>query len=165
MKVNVYNILKENGGSLSLELNEKLDESDSEESGYAFKNPLAFKGKIENVNGILKLTGKLETSYTAKCYRCLKQVDCTMAINIEESFVKTDSHKGDDFYSFKGDYVELDKPFKDNILLNLPMKLLCKEACKGICPKCGCDMNGKQCDCGEDVIDPRMEALKSFFNN
>jgi uncharacterized protein len=165
MMVDVSDILKENGASLSLEIKEKLDGLDREAAGYAFEEPLFFEGKIENVKGMLKLTGKLDVSYKAKCYRCLEEVEGAMTINIEESFVKADSSKGDDLYAFDGNYVELDKPFQDNILINLPMKLLCEEACKGICPKCGCDLNSKQCDCREDVTDPRLEVLKDFFKN
>lgn len=165
MKVNVYDIAKDNGAYLNIEFNEKLSGFDSEKSDYIFDSPVDFVGKLVNVKGVLKLTGRLKTEYTVKCYRCLKEIKCKMDMNISESFVKAERKKDDDSYTYKGDYVELDKPLKDNMYLNLPMKHVCDEACKGICPKCGSDLNEDQCECEEKSIDPRLEVLKDFFKS
>jgi uncharacterized protein len=48
------------------------------------------------------------------------------------------------------------------LLLNIPMRILCKEDCRGLCPKCGRNRNTNSCDCVEEAIDPRWEGLKGL---
>ena len=66
-----------------------------------------------------------------------------------------------DFYS--GEELDLLDLIKEQIELNLPMKPLCDDACKGICPKCGTDLNVKSCTCSVKDIDPRFESLKKLI--
>ena len=49
------------------------------------------------------------------------------------------------------------------ILTGLPMKILCRDDCKGLCPICGRDLNEGGCECRTDYIDPRFESLRSLF--
>jgi len=163
MKIDVSDILKDNGASMDLETEEILDVSGLEDTGIELDSPISFKGRVVNINGILELTGRLKTRYGAQCYRCLKDMELGMDVKIEECFVKEQSGRDNDSYLYEGNYIDLDKPLKDNILLNLPMKHVCEENCKGICPICGCDLNTGQCDCREDTTDLRLEALKDFF--
>jgi uncharacterized protein len=62
----------------------------------------------------------------------------------------------------EGDEVDLTEIIREQILLNLPEQVLCKEDCKGLCPQCGANRNLIDCDCGEDEIDPRWAALKNL---
>ena len=59
--------------------------------------------------------------------------------------------------------LNLDEFVREEILLFLPNKILCKENCKGLCPKCGKNLNDGKCDCKKDV-DPRMEVLLQLLN-
>jgi len=57
----------------------------------------------------------------------------------------------------------LSGPIRDNILLDVPLVLLCNEGCKGICSECGSDLNTNQCECQkEGEVDPRFAVLKTF---
>ncbi|MDD6168654.1 MAG: DUF177 domain-containing protein, partial [Lachnospiraceae bacterium] len=49
-------------------------------------------------------------------------------------------------------------------LVNWPAKVLCKPDCKGICPKCGTNLNLETCDCEQGELDPRMAAFQDVFN-
>jgi uncharacterized protein len=51
------------------------------------------------------------------------------------------------------------------ILVNWPMKTLCTEACKGICKKCGTNLNHSSCTCDTVELDPRMAKIRDIFNN
>ena len=53
---------------------------------------------------------------------------------------------------------------KSEILLHWPMKILCKDDCKGLCSKCGADLNYEECGCDRTVLDPRMAAIQDIFN-
>jgi uncharacterized protein len=69
-------------------------------------------------------------------------------------------------YALKGDTIELDKMLSDNFILNLPIRFLCKEQCKGLCQRCGKNLNEGGCDCAglPDEASPFYE-LKSFTDN
>lgn len=165
MKIDISNILKINGASLDIELNEMVEGSEIMLEGFAIYGPVSLKGSLTNVGDIIKLDGELSASYKVNCFRCLKKVESKIDVTVSEDFIEEGSNKIEDAYTYQGKYVELEKVIKDNIILNLPVKQVCDEECKGFCPKCGVDLNDKECKCSEEEIDPRMEALKEFFKN
>ena len=61
--------------------------------------------------------------------------------------------------------VKMDEPIKQLIYLSMPMKSLCKQDCKGICPNCGVNLNDEKCQCENDLTDPRFDELKDLLNN
>lgn len=165
MKVYIADILKSDGASLDLEFNDKLDELNSIDPGYEFNAPIAFKGRLVNISKVLKLDGSLKTEYSVKCYRCLKDISCSIDIIIKEDFVNAETNEGTEAYTYEGNYIDLGRVLEDNIILNLPMKQVCSEDCKGLCPVCGNDLNVSECGCKGETIDPRMEILKNLFNS
>ncbi|MDW7673599.1 MAG: DUF177 domain-containing protein, partial [Bacillota bacterium] len=62
-----------------------------------------------------------------------------------------------------GNDIPLDIVVEQNIMLNLPLRVVCDEACKGFCPKCGTELNQRKCDCTIDNSDPRLAVLKELF--
>ncbi len=58
--------------------------------------------------------------------------------------------------------IDISKDVRDYMILSTPMKILCKEDCKGLCAKCGADLNEKQCDCNDDEIDDRWKVLSEL---
>ncbi len=163
MKVDVRDFLKSDGNSLDIEFDNKIEYLDSVDSEISFEKPVNFSGKAVNVSGVIKLDGNLVAEYTTKCIRCLKDITRNMNIKIREDIQSPSSDVAAEAYTYSDNYFDLDKILTDNIILNLPMKNVCKDACKGLCPVCGTDINETECGCRVDNIDPRMEALKGFF--
>lgn len=60
--------------------------------------------------------------------------------------------------------LDMDMLINEEILLGMPMKVLCKEDCKGICRECGADLNVLECGCDRTVLDPRMSVIRDIFN-
>ncbi len=60
--------------------------------------------------------------------------------------------------------IDISKDVRDYMILSTPMKRLCKEDCKGLCAKCGADLNEKQCDCNDDEIDDSWKVLLELKN-
>jgi len=165
MKIDISDIIKVDGASLNVEFNEPISDLNSIIDEFEFNNPVGFKGNITNVSSILKLNGRLETEYKAKCFRCLKDIDCKIDLVVKENFVESGKNADYEAYTYEGNLVELDKVLIDNIFLSLPMKQVCSEDCKGLCPICGCNLNEEVCNCKQDEdINPKMEALKNYFN-
>ena len=69
----------------------------------------------------------------------------------------------DEYPYLSGYELDTDVLIGNEILVNWPVKILCKEDCKGICPKCGRDLNQGDCGCDTFEPDPRMAVLKDIF--
>lgn len=167
MKIDISELIKQDGASLEVSFNGEIQEMNRDESGFMFKDPVAFSGRLTNYGGMLKLDGKLKAAYTVKCYRCLKEVAGFMDLPIREDFMASEKQEesDSDAYTYEGKFIELDGVLRDNMVLNLPMKTVCSETCRGLCPKCGADLNKGSCGCREDDINPRMAKLEDYFKN
>jgi len=106
------------------------------------------------------------------CSRCLKQFYLPLRADFEEEFLPepevnktveqelTAEELESGFYS--GDEINVEDLIREEMLLAVPMKPLCKPDCRGICPKCGKDLNDGPCGCKEDEIDSRLMPLKKI---
>jgi uncharacterized protein len=63
---------------------------------------------------------------------------------------------------YDGEKIDLTDLVREQILLDLPTQILCQEDCKGLCQKCGANLNEVNCNCEENEIDPRWSALKNL---
>ena len=165
MKVDISDITRVNGASLELSFFEDKIVDAQLMEGYKISEPVSFSGNLTNMNGILELDGRLKTGYKVTCYRCLGEIERQLEIKVFESIVNGKSDIDElDAYTYTGNFLELDKIIEDNIILNLPMKQVCTQECKGLCQKCGANLNEGPCNCQEDSVNPQMESLKNFFH-
>lgn len=135
------------------------------DSGYPFSSPAQVTATASNKTGIVRLYLDVNFVYNRPCDRCMKPLTTTMEYSFEHRLIA--SLCGDD----DGDYIEtpdfsleLDELVLSDILLELPLKFLCDEDCKGLCPTCGHDLNESDCSCDRRTIDPRLEALKQLLD-
>ncbi|MBE5969099.1 MAG: DUF177 domain-containing protein [Lachnospiraceae bacterium] len=96
------------------------------------------------------------------CDRCLEDVD----VNIESQVAKEiDILSQEESDLFEDKLFDVEKFVYKEILIELPMKVLCKETCKGICNRCGTNLNRKTCDCDTTQLDPRMAKVLDVFKD
>ncbi len=132
--------------------------------------PWRIQGRICNVGGaVLEFSGTVDTQIAMTCDRCMKPVMVPLHIVIEQRFAKDQASDASDqeewdILPIENDRIDLDETILHEVQLGVPMKVLCKEECKGLCPICGQDLNEGQCECEDDHIDPRWEALKGLFS-
>ncbi|MCR5640027.1 MAG: DUF177 domain-containing protein [Lachnospiraceae bacterium] len=138
---------------------------------YPILNKKPFTLNLSNVMGQkLLICGKTDVTLTVPCDRCLEDVEITLPLTIDYEFQIRQEQivpDADEEYSFfTEDYRELqpDEMIHDEILVNWPDKVLCRENCKGICPVCGQNLNKKDCGCDRVVLDPRMAKFQDIFN-
>ena len=68
-------------------------------------------------------------------------------------------------YNFiEKDHLNVDTLVQNELLINWPIRVLCKEDCKGICSRCGANLNHGECGCDREALDPRMAAIKDIFS-
>lgn len=113
------------------------------------------------------LEGEWHGSLGIPCDRCLKEVLVPMDFHIDETVDLSSERQeedADDSYVEESS-IDTDALIKHEILIHFPMKTLCRENCKGICLKCGKDLNHGECGCDRASLDPRMAAIQDIFKN
>ena len=117
------------------------------------------------------LNFSIETRIRLSCDRCLEYFETGLNIKVYLVFTKDENlinKDGDeDVKLLKGSETELDvtKDIRDYIELEKPLKSVCSENCKGLCPQCGINLNSGKCDCQIDETDPRWAGLKNLKLN
>lgn len=116
--------------------------------GFSFTGPVTLKGIIQNRAGIVTLNYTAELTISAECDRCLSRFERDYSFEFEHILVRSlNSEDNDDYVVTDGDNLDMDELAVTDVLLQMPTKLLCKEDCKGMCPKCGADLNVSDCGC------------------
>ena len=118
----------------------------------------------------LRLRGKLSAQLELQCARCLEPVPQDVKREFELLYRPLGADAGRDELSvtdaeaeigyYQGDGLLLEDVLREQMLLALPLKVTCREDCKGLCPQCGKNLNQEQCSCSTEVEDPRWAALK-----
>lgn len=122
-------------------------------------------GKISCTGGVLVLEASVGATVKTYCARCLKEIVLPLTFDFSETLVlsgqETDAD-ADSVIFFEGKEIDVGEIAINNLLLNISSKYLCSDDCRGLCPKCGKNLNDGECDCDFDEIDPRWEKLKNF---
>lgn len=161
MRVNIKRLKSDENGHMPFELNVNIKNVDSLGDGIYFDGSIRIKGNIGREEGLLLVNGEIQTKAILQCSRCLRIVKYPLRVTFRQVYSETGD--GEDILPIRGDGIDLDRPVKESILLELPIKVLCREECKGLCPICGGDRNVTECDCKREETDLRMQKLKEFF--
>ena len=147
----------------------KIELSDIRHMGefVRFKEPVNVEVNVKNVGGVLCLSGHAQCVLLVNCGRCGKPLVEDVGFDIEESLLYEGSNvqinDDEDVIVFSGCRLELDEIVSNYVFMNLPIRYLCREDCRGICPKCGKNLNKGDCGCDKHETDPRLEALKKLL--
>ncbi len=116
----------------------------------------------------LRLTVSARPVLKAVCDRCLKETDVEVPLEESEEidFSKSEQERLadlDETVYVHGAELDVEEWISTLLHIHMPMKILCREDCRGICPVCGADLNQGPCGCGEGPVDPRMAAALDVF--
>lgn len=116
----------------------------------------------------LELEGKAKLTLVIPCDRCLDPVEVPLEFDIVRTLDLNESEEErveelDEQPYLIGYNLDVDQLVRDELILNLPMKVLCSENCKGICNRCGTNLNHETCDCDTRSLDPRMAVIQDIF--
>lgn len=153
-------------GSESLPFEYEMDLSDLEFSGCSsLKKPVKIKGAAKNRAGVVFIELTAEYTISAPCDRCAADIERKESLPLTYVVVQeTEGEDTEDFVVAEDQKVDLDPLVRDDIVIRYPSKLLCNPDCKGLCPNCGKNLNEGDCDCAKEQTDPRLDALKAFFD-
>ena len=166
MQLDVSQILRNQGEVLNFDRDIVLENKEFKSQRIEFKEPVKAKGTVKNVGGVLVLEMEVSGNFSSVCDRCLKEITGKVEFSEEQSFVKSESEeKGEDALVITDKKIDLYDLTVKGVFANLPSKNLCSDNCKGICHKCGADLNLEECKCKEeDDWNPQFEILKGLFS-
>ena len=121
---------------------------------------VSVKFDVTFVKPNVEVAGTITCVIDGSCDRCSGQVHKQIVLPFATTFVKDEADDGQ--YAYTGSKLDATKAVEDEIIVSLPTLLLCKEDCKGLCPKCGTNLNTSQCDCNlqKENVFSQLKNLK-----
>ena len=167
LEINIGKIRSVKGAREKYELT--TDTFDFMVPDWHLSKPLAISLEAVNEGQFIQLSGTVKATVTGACSRCLDAVTQTVEAQIAEQLLYAKdaalyNHLAvgeleEQFYLYHNDHFEITEIVRESILAMLPMKILCRDDCRGLCLKCGQNLNRGQCDCDTTEIDPRLAIL------
>ena len=137
--------------------------------GVSFPSPMKVVGEIVNTAGYMRMQLTMSVDYQAACARCLAPVSGCFSLDLEKTVATKDmlgaidDDKLDDYAIIEDGFLDMDEPLLLQIEMEFPVRFLCKPDCKGLCPKCGKNLNFEACECKDEEIDPRLLPLRELY--
>ena len=150
-----------------LEINHSLDMSDVDFYGnYPLKNPIKITGFVSNKASVVSLKLTIEYVFAAPCDRCGIFAQHNHTVNVDKMLATAiERQESDTIITVPDMKLDVDEFVYSEVILDLPSKHLCNEDCKGICFKCGKNLNEGECDCETREVDPRLAKLMELLDN
>jgi uncharacterized protein len=165
LKINIHDIREEKSGQIKgCQTLEPLELDLPCLQGLNW-HPFSFDYVLTNADSLFVLQGRLESTLSLECSRCLKPVETTFSVDVLEEFTRHASGARDEeIREFFGEEIDATGVLREIILLSLPVKPLCSPDCQGLCPYCGIDKNVDSCTCKPDSVDPRLAVLAKLIS-
>ena len=170
MQIHLSDITDSEGKHIQLQLDLDLDKISFQMGDYLILEKTPIELDITNIgNKVLEMKGPGAVVVGIPCDRCLEQVAVKIPYEIDQKLdmKKSDTERVQDLD--ENDYLtgmdlDVDRLVYLEVLMSWPLKVLCREDCKGICSRCGKNLNKGFCGCAEEPKDPRMAAISDIFS-
>jgi len=171
--------IKEDGLTLEFEktvdtfpiLTEMVDNGECE-----FAAPLRTALRALRIGDLVEIDGDIETSVRLPCSRCLQPFETPLKSSFALTFMQQEADVMEDTESqevelnaedmgivyFQGEKINLKDAIQEQVVMEFPLRPLCKLNCKGLCPKCGTDLNEAPCDCEQRPSPGKFAVLKNL---
>lgn len=132
---------------------------------------LHVRGNVTNTGESMLVKADVNGEFELTCSRCLQPATVAVDVSIRERFRRegpdgppeADGDEDEDDVSYyKGDRIDLGEVVREHVALQLPMKPVCRDDCRGLCVQCGTNLNTDRCDCRYDDVDPRLAVLRAL---
>ena len=140
------------------------------EADVSFPSDAHVTGSVTDMAGYVRLTLTATLPFESVCARCLAPVRDEIELVFERTVVAEGTiseemldDKFDEYAVLKGNALDVDEELREELLLVLPMRVLCSPDCPGLCQKCGQPLKGKGCGCNRKETDPRWDALRLWL--
>ena len=164
MKLNLREIIEIPGSSVDFSC-----ELSTEDLGFPsivrYLSAPHAEGRVFNEAGVLRLKGEIRSELLCICDRCAAEFECAKTTPLSAVIVEKNEDNADDpeLFYLDGDEIDLDEILSTLFILDMDSKFLCREDCRGLCPKCGKNLNLGPCGCGKET-DPRFAVLEQLLD-
>ena len=146
---------------------------DLKDSDFTFVDDIEIQIEIFKFEKDISVSGLLKTAIKMSCIRCLGDFNFPLEAEFHYDFFPADERESSpeieistrdlDVLYYQGGFIEIPPLIREQVLLNIPSYPLCRELCKGICSKCGLNLNRVPCQCEkEEGVGSKFEALRNF---
>ena len=135
-------------------------------TSYPVSEPVLASGVVRNTAGVLVMTGEISTCIHGVCDRCAADFDRDVNIPMNVVLVNelaNEENEDEWVFPLEADSADLEDIVRTVFVLNMDSKMLCSPDCKGLCHRCGKNLNYEACTCQKE-IDPRFAALKQLLD-
>jgi len=161
--VDVAKLKRSPGDSARYDLQAELPPLELPGESASFAGLVRAGLEVINTGKTLAVEGVVSGRLRLNCGCCLEPYDYPFEVAVEETYIPASEGGGEEAVPFSGDYLDLTPEVLKSIILTLPMKMVCREECRGLCPQCGRNLNEGMCGCENEDIDPRLSVLKNLF--
>jgi len=168
----IIDLAKLGNGYKAIDLDLLPDQIGLDADGAAIDGPVHLTGEIDRAGSRTRVRGTITGELRLDCTRCLEPMPKTLDVPFEAVFIDSDEGEAASDREIgeaelveslaAGGTLDIAEVVREQILLELPEQVFCKDDCKGLCPKCGGNLNLIDCNCENDEIDPRWAALKNM---
>ena len=139
---------------------------------FAVADGVSLRLRLNKDGANYRLVGRVETRLRLACSRCLDRFDVPVKVSVDLMYLPHRINTGDGeteisdedlstaFY--RDEQIDLGLMIREQVRLSLPMKPLCRDTCRGLCPMCGTNLNSERCSCDTSWRDPRLAALAAL---
>ncbi|MEY2740963.1 MAG: YceD family protein [Ilumatobacteraceae bacterium] len=113
--------------------------------------PVSLELEVESLTDGVLVHGRLAVGWHGECRRCLAPIATTADVDVDELYQRQPTNP--DAHRLEGDQLDLRTMVRDTLLLAVPDAPLCRPDCRGLCPRCGADLNEAPCGCGAADVD------------
>ncbi|MCR5664605.1 MAG: DUF177 domain-containing protein [Oscillospiraceae bacterium] len=162
MRLNLQEIFERPGASLPFEAELDTEGLDFPSVRAYLEKPKAV-GRVLNEAGVLRLEGELRSKLLCVCDRCGAEFVSDKRTKLRAALVDEVDEENPELFPLEGTEVDLDEILVTFFVLDMDSKVLCREDCRGLCPRCGKNLNLGPCGCGRE-IDPRLAVLEQLLD-
>jgi uncharacterized protein len=144
----------------------------SDHDVFRITAPIALNVAVRKDRTLFRLVGRVQTTVELTCSRCLEgfplvvdeAFDVLFLPHAEPSTAEERAVEDDDLSTayYSDNVIDLGQLVQEQCYLVVPMKPLCSEGCRGLCPECGINLNAASCDCRQEWVDPRLAVLHNL---
>ena len=172
MKISLAEVmnLKDTAKEADIPIEADVFEYDGVEYPFISKEPVHLRISRLSPKS-LRFLARTKCALKAECSRCLEEVELPFDIDVEYELIQDENGRActsddDEKLSYVADNeLDIEGFIREELMIGFPLKVLCSEDCRGICPVCGRNLNLGECGCDRTVLDPRMSIIKDLFLN
>lgn len=165
MQLDVTRAIQSPGEEFPFDILEGRQSEEWNGDTMAFEGPVHVSGVYMALGETVQIRGQVKATVHVPCANCLEDARYTLEAPLEESFVHDAQKAQEDDFTYEGHVLELDGAVMGAIFMNMPMRILCRADCKGLCPHCYVNLNHVACSCPKELPSKQpFAALASLLN-